>query len=394
VPAVTAPPPRRWALRPTGKLSQDDARRHHRSLLLQQLFTAGPASRADLARATGLTRVTVSDLVGELLGETLVEELGTPVGSRVGKPPTLVGLVPDATHVLALDLSGEGVFDGAVVNLDGRVLHRARRDRGGTTGADAVALVLDLVADLRRFADRPVLGLGVGSPGVVADDGTVLGAPNLGWTGLPLAAELGAATGLRVHVANDANAAVLAEHTYGTAHDGDRTAGPDAERGLMLLRLGTGVGAGLVLEGALVRGQRYAAGEIGHVVLDPDGERCACGRNGCLETVVAVPRLRALAANDAANDAADDAADLRLAAAGVRLGAALAPVVGALDLRELVLSGPVELLEGPLRRATEETIRARTLHGDDLLVRTSTLGDDVVLVGAAALVLAGELGVA
>ena len=82
-----------------------------------------------------------------------------------------------------------------------------------------------------------------------------------------------------VFVANDANAAVLGEHTFGDTGDG----------GLMVIRVGTGVGAGLVLEGALLHGHRAAAGEIGHVVVDPDGEPCACSRRGCLETLLAVP---------------------------------------------------------------------------------------------------------
>ncbi len=155
----------------------------------------------------------------------------------------------------------------------------------------------------------------------------------------------------------------------------------------MVLRVGTGVGAGLILEGALLHGARSAAGEIGHVVVDPDGEQCACGRAGCLETLLAVPHLRRrLEQGDRATV---------LARTGEQLGAALAPVVGTLNLHELVLSGPTELLDGPLLEAAAATIRQRTMPviGDELVVRTSTLGDDVVIVGAAVLVLAGELGV-
>ena len=87
-----------------GKLLAEDTRRHHRSLILQHLFAEGPASRADLARATGLTRVTVSDLVGALISDGLLGELGAPAENRVGKPPTLVGLLPDSAHIVALDL--------------------------------------------------------------------------------------------------------------------------------------------------------------------------------------------------------------------------------------------------------------------------------------------------
>lgn len=364
-------------LRPRGKLLQEDTRRHHRSLLLQQLFREGPASRADLARTSGLTRVTVSDLVGQLVEEGLIEELGAPVESRVGKPPTLVGLAADATHIVAVDLSGDDRVTGAVLTLLGDVRERHELAIAGRRGAEAVDLVHRLVRELVGRTTRPVLGIGVGTPGVVDHDGTVVDAPNLGWSGTTLAAGLREAFGLPVFVANDANTAVLGEHTFGDARDG----------GLMLLRIGTGVGAGLVLGGALLHGHRAAAGEIGHVVVDPAGATCACGRRGCLETLLAVPHLRErIAASDH---------DTALTEVGEQLGAALAPVVGTLNLHEVVLSGPAELLDGPLREAADRTIRARTMPvtGDELVVRTSTLGEDVVLVGAAVLVLAGQLGV-
>ena len=365
-------------LRPSGKLLQEDARRHHRALLLQRLFRDGPASRADLARTTALTRVTVSDLVGEMLADGLVEELGAPVESRVGKPPTLVGVAADSTHIVALDLSPDDRILGAVVNLAGRVVSRTQLALKGRHGTAAQDLVHQLADDLIAQTTRPVLGIGVGSPGVVDARGVVLDAPNLGWHGTALAESLRARTGVPVFVANDANTAALGEHTYGAADSG----------GLMVLRIGTGVGAGLILEGSLLHGHRAAAGEIGHVVVDPRGDLCACGRTGCLETFLAEPHLRRRLAAAASPQR-------MLTETGKRLGAALAPVIGTLNLHELVLSGPTELLDGALRDAVEKTIRDRTMPviGDELVVRTSTLGDDVVLVGAAVLVLAGELGV-
>ena len=172
-------------LRPRGKLLQEDARRHHRSLLLQQLFRDGPASRADLARASGLTRVTVSDLVGEMLSEGFVTELGAPAESRVGKPPTLVGLAADSHHVIGLDLSETDRMSGAVVNLAGTVLARHEVHVDGAQGEQAVQLVLRLAAELVAMTERPVIGIGVGSPGVVDTTGTVIDAPNLAWTDTP-----------------------------------------------------------------------------------------------------------------------------------------------------------------------------------------------------------------
>jgi predicted NBD/HSP70 family sugar kinase len=229
------------------------------------------------------------------------------------------------------------------------------------------------------MTDRPVLGVGVGSPGVVDEHGTIVDAPNLAWSGTPLAASLSSALGVPVFVANDANTAVLGEHTFGESGDG----------GLLVLRVATGVGAGLVVGGQLLHGHRGAAGEIGHVVIDPDGELCACSRVGCLETVLALPRLRRRLDQPGA-----DRVEV-LTQVGEQLGIALAPVVGMLNLHEIVLTGPTDLLDGPLREAADRTIRARVMpvSSEGLTVRTSTLGEDVVIIGAAVLVLSGQLGV-
>jgi predicted NBD/HSP70 family sugar kinase len=368
------------ALRPTTKVLPEHARQHNRSLVLQSLFHTGPMSRADLARETGLTRVTVSDLVAGLLAEELVEELGFRAESRVGKPATLVGLRSDAANILCLDLSDEACMIGAVSDLSGAMLHRRRVPLRGRTGEAAYDGLSALCRELVSLAERPVLGVGVGSPGVVDPDGTILEAPNLGWVGLPLAARLSEDIGLPVHVANDANAAALGELTFGGA----------GGSGLMVIAVGKGLGAGLLLDGALHRGHHYAAGEIGHVMVDQRGDACACGRRGCLETILAAPALRARI--DGLDRKATDSA---LAAVGRRLGAALALIVSALDLREVVLSGPADLLGGPLRDAALSEIRKRAMPvvGNDLDLRMAHLGEDVVLAGAAVLVLSGQLGV-
>jgi predicted NBD/HSP70 family sugar kinase len=346
-------------------------------MLLQHLFADGPASRADLARSSGLTRVTVSDLVAELLDEGLVTELGAPTESRVGKPPTLVGLVPDAKHVVAVDLSVDDQVAGAVLTLTGDVISRDARPLRGLRGERALAVVRDFAASLTSSSSRPLLGVGVATPGVVSREGDVLAAPNLDWFDVPLAETLTNALDVPVYVANDANTAVMGEYTFGGG----------AEGGLMLVRLSTGVGAGVVLGGTLVHGRGGAAGEIGHVTVDPAGDECACGRRGCLETYVAVPRLRRRIADG------ETTADV-IADAGRRLGAALAPVVATLNLGEVVLSGPSDLV-APLAEVAAAAVRERVMpvSADDFDVRVTKLGDDGVLVGATGLVLAGELGV-
>jgi predicted NBD/HSP70 family sugar kinase len=367
------------ALRQGGKVLPEHARGHNRSLLLQTLFHQGAMSRADLSRETGLTRVTISDLVSQLIADGFVAEMGVREASGPGKPAILVDLDRAGHRIVGIDLSGSDSFIGAVLTLDGDIV--ARREVPVVTDGDVVGAVVQLARDLVGDAHAPVLGIGVGTPGIIDDDGVILSAPNLRWVGFDLEGALRDALGLPVLVANDANAAVLAEYTFGGAGDD-----------VLLVKVGRGVGSGLLASGQPMRGAHFAAGEIGHVTVGTDGgPLCVCGKVGCLEAWLAVPALtdRLAAASD------DDAREGVLRDAGERLGIALAPIVGVLDVSEVVLSGPPELLDGPLSQATVETLRARTLaeFHDGVRVRMTEQGQDIVLRGAAVMVLSGQLGV-
>ena len=217
-----------------------------------------------------------------------------------------------------------------------------------------------------------MLGVGVGTPGVVDGRGVVLDAHNLHWAGVDLTGILRRKLDLPVYVANDANTAVLAEYTFGGTTAAD----------LMLLRIGTGVGAGLVVGGALVQGHAWAAGEIGHVVVDPAGVPCACGRTGCLETILAAPHLRR----------GRPSARRPSAPCSARCSRRWSPrsTCTRSCSRDRPTCSTANCAKRSTRRSGERVMAASSA---DLVVRMSPLGDDVVLVGAAVLVLSGELGV-
>ncbi|MDQ0726203.1 ROK family transcriptional regulator [Microbacterium sp. W4I20] len=366
-------------LRSRSKVLPEHARGHNRALVLQTLYHAGAMSRADLSRETGLTRVTISDLVAEFIADGIVIEMGVREAVGPGKPPILIDIDRIGHQILGLDLSGPSAFEGAVLSLDGDVLERREVTRPDSPDGEAVyAATLDLARSLVEASTQPLLGVGIGTPGVVRPDGLVLSSPNLGWSNFPLEAKLSADLDLPVLARNDANAAVLAEYTFG-----------DAKADFMLIKLGRGVGAGLITGSQPLLGSRFAAGEIGHVVVGTDGgPRCACGKDGCLEAWLSVSRMReALAADPEAHDEI-------LRDSGTRMAIAIAPIVAALDLSEVVLSGPADLLDGILIDAAIETLHARTLEGvfEDVVVRR-THQDDIVLRGAAVMVLSGQLGV-
>jgi predicted NBD/HSP70 family sugar kinase len=364
----------------TSKATPADARPRNRILLLQALHAEGPQSRADLARQSGLTPTTVSAVTAELIGDGLIAEVGRKASSSAGKPATLLGVEPDGRHVIALDLSDDEVIGAAVVNLAGKVVARRSQARNGETGKKAAAAIVRLARDMARSLDRPLLGVGCATPGIVDDHGVVLTAAHVKWTDEPLAAKLTAALNVPCYVANDANAAVLAE--YGSLET--------TTENLLLVRVGGGVGAGVVIGGELFVGEHFAAGEIGHVVVDDEGALCKCGKRGCLEAVVSAPllaqRLNGVGESDRAR---------HLEFSGRHLGIVLATLVGALNLSQIVLSGPMDLLDDRFRIAAIETIRNRTFPtvGQHVTIRFSSLGDDGVLLGAAALVLRNELGI-
>jgi predicted NBD/HSP70 family sugar kinase len=153
------------------------------------------------------------------------------------------------------------------------------------------------------------------------------------------------------------------------------------------VHVGRGVGCGIVTGGRRVSGAHHAAGEIGHVTVGTDGgEDCPCGKRGCLETWLSIPRLRAALDTPDGGEAVE--------AGGERLGVALAPIVAALDLSEVVLAGPEELL-APVLPVLERTLARRLLTDPDapLSVRLAASPEDIVLRGAAAVVLWDQLGV-
>lgn len=369
-----------------GRAHPTEARAHNRAVVLQHLFQSGPESRAELARTTGLTRVTMSALVEDLMNEGLVIELGREDRpGKVGKRATLVGLSEETWQIAAINLTNDGVLSGAILTLGGRIVHRLQEKSSLPQAEAGIDALTNFSRKVVAAADCQILGVGVSSPGIITPDGRVEQAPNRGWYDVPLAHILEKRLSLPVHVANDANCAALAEYTFGGARG----------EGLLRILIGHGVGAGIVAAGALMQGGENAAGEIGHVTImdDRDGpdsplgpaQLCACGRYGCLETVLSEPALRR------AGDAV-----ATLTAIGTRLGTLLAPIIATLNISEVIVSGPGELLEGALLSAADTTIRERTLPRShrSLRVRLSTLGHDGPLQGAAVLVLSGRLGIA
>ncbi len=387
------------------KATRQQTKDHNTRLILKTLFDNDSLSRADIARVTRLTRPTVSNIVADLIDAQLVLETG--IGpSAGGKPPILLEVNYDAHHMLAVDL-GSRDYRAARINLRGEIVHRIeQRGNGGQNGEEALAQTIRMIDEILAADDTPVLGLGLGAPGVIVPStGMVRNAVNLGWYNVPVRTLLEARYDLPVYVVNDSHAAALAEYTFGGERENDN---------LILLKVSQGIGAGIILGGRPFSGDGYGAGEIGHLVVQAAGSRCTCGNHGCLETIAGT-RAILRRAGEALHTADVDATAMELswsefaqrhtagerplvevvAETGRYLGVALAGLVAGFNVETIVIAGRVTDVGDSLLEAARTEARRRALPSmvDETIIRYSPLGVEMVLLGCSALVLQQELGI-
>ena len=377
------------------RATHQQTRTFNQQLVLRALHDESPLSRADLARLTGLTRTSVGDLVGTLIDDGLIEEAGRGQSSG-GKSPILLRVAPDGRHLIGLDL-GEAQFSGAVVNLRGEILRSIHLPLEGRNGDAAVALVIQLVDALRADDQSPLLGVGIGAPGIIdTSTGTVRWSVNLNWAELRLGPLLAQRYGVPVVVANDSHAAALAELTF------FRRPRPN---NLIVIKVGRGVGAGIILNGQLFQGDGYGAGEFGHIPTGSAGAPCRCGREGCLETTASMRALvdAAGAVEPSITDESGLVAAFLAGVAGIRrivldaareLGVAIGWLIGVLNVRHVLLVGPVAQLGddwlGEVRQYARSSVLS--LLARDTQIEFGHVHDDVVVLGASALLMEHQLG--
>lgn len=334
---------------PGGPAAARHVRQHNLELVLREVADREPVARARVAERTGLTRGTVSSLVEELLAAGLVTELAAERGGT-GRPANPLQLNRDGPAGLGVEIGVDQV-GACVVDLSGavRAARTAPSQHRSLPPAAGLARAAELARQVTAEAGLPLLGAGVALPGVVGPDGVLQRAPNLPrWVDVAVGEQLADLLGrIPVRPGNEADFAALAELWFGGPHtDFVHVSG------------GIGVGAGIVLGGELFRGPGGRAGELGHVVVDPDGPVCSCGGRGCLERAAGQEALlRATGAADV--EALVDAPGAALPTAGRALGVALAGAVHLLDVRTVVLGGLFARLGEPLRAAVDAELRAR-----------------------------------
>ncbi|MDP2710114.1 MAG: ROK family transcriptional regulator [Solirubrobacteraceae bacterium] len=375
-----------------GSGSLESLRERNRRQLLDALRRRGSASRAELARLTGLSRSTVSTLASELQASGLVVEREPDERvSQQGRPPTLLTLDRSAGLVLGIDFGHEHVHV-AIADLSRTIIAERTAsldvDRSAARALDiAVQLAGEVLAAADVESDR-VLGAGVGLSGPIdVASGTVHSGKILpGWAGVRPADELAARLGLHVHLDNDANLGALAEVTLG--------AGIGARDAIYLMVSG-GVGAGLILGGELYRGSGGTAGELGHMLVDESGPICRCGNRGCLEMMAGGRAIIALLRSShgadltldevmALADEGDSGARRAIADAGRVLGGSIAALVNAFNPELVIVGGVVsaadDVLLDPLREAVDRY--AIPSAAADVRITRGVLGERAEVLGA------------
>jgi glucokinase-like ROK family protein len=385
------------------KATQQHTKEHNRNLVLKTISGRESISRAETSRVTSLTRTTVSEIVAELIAEGLVREVG--IGrSRGGKSPILLSLVADSRHVIGLDLAYDK-FSGAIINLRGEISRLVDEPIPSADGDAALASVYEVLDKLVGLARRPLVGIGVGTPGLVdASRGVVVNAVNLNWKNLPLGQLLQDRYHLPVAVLNDSQAAAVGEHTFGEDHK--------PESNLIVINVRHGIGAGIIINGQLFHGDGGGAGEIGHVVVVREGGLpCRCGNMGCLETVAStravVQRAQMLARHsemsplaaapqditferlEQAFAAGDPLARQVVLEAGRFMGMAISSLVGTLNIRKILIAGDITRFGKPFLDSVKDTMSQTTLARliQDTEVEFDRLDRKEILLGASASIL-------
>ncbi|GAB2852843.1 ROK family transcriptional regulator [Actinocorallia aurea] len=377
--------------------SPEEIRRHNLGTLLRHVHLSGPASRAALAERMGLNRSTIMALTSDLTAAGLVTEELPKTTRKAGRPSLVVRPESDRVYVLALDVGADRLVV-ARVGLGGTVLDRADVRSGGSHDADDVIAALAATGRrLVRDAEDGALcvGVGVAFSGIVRqEDGVVRHGPNIGWVDVPLGTELTRrmALGLRVCVGNDANLAALAERARGAG------AGLDD---IIYLHGDVGIGGGVIVGGRLLGGEGGYGGEIGHMVVNPGGRPCGCGSRGCLESEAGELALIALAGRSGegaagrraverivdAADRGDASARDALHQVGDWLGYGVANLINIFNPSMVIFGGVLrEIYMGAAAQVRSRlAIDGLTAARESVRLRTSALGEEATLMGAAEL---------
>jgi len=247
----------------------------NKTLVLEKVMNEAPISRAYIAKELGLNKGTVSSLVSELIDEHLVFETG-PGESSGGRRPVMLTFNKDAGYAIGVDL-GVNYILSILTDLKGNVVREIYQHITNTEYEHVFSIIKKSINDLIESApDSPygIIGIGIGVPGIVNNQGEILIAPNLHWENVQLKEQIEKTFNLPVVIENEANAGAYGEKLFGAGKDFNN---------MIYVSAGIGIGVGIIIDGELYTGNNGYSGEMGHTIIMVDGKKCSCGSVGCWE---------------------------------------------------------------------------------------------------------------
>lgn len=368
--------------------NQQIVKKNNKALVLQLIIEKEPLSRADIAQVSGLHKATVSSLVNELLEEELIFESG-PGESSGGRRPVILHFNKVAGYAIGIDIGVNYVLC-VLTDLKGNILIEKNQVVNRTPYPTIINTVQNMIQSL--IDEMPdsrygIVGIGVGVPGIVTKEGSVLLAPNLGWTNIQLKTDLEELFHVPVIIENEANAGAFGEQQFGAGQD---------YQNVIYISAGIGIGVGIIINKELYQGRNGFSGEMGHMIIDINGKRCSCGSRGCWETYASEHALLEMA-----GEYTDTLESLiHLAAKGDKavkdlfqkignyLGYGINNIINTFNPDQVIVGNRLALAKDWIEEPIRDTIKNHTLtyHQHEMQLDFSGLGKYSTVLGVSAFV--------
>jgi glucokinase-like ROK family protein len=366
--------------------NQQVVKKNNKALVLQLVMEKEPISRADISQVSGLHKTTVSSLVNELIEEELIFESG-PGESSGGRRPVILHFNKIAGYAIGIDI-GVNYILCVLTDLKGNILIEKNESVNRTPYTKIMSKVQSMIQSI--IEEMPgskygIVGIGVGVPGIVNKQGSILLAPNLGWTNIQLKKDLEEVFQVPVVIENEANAGAVGEQQFGAGQD---------FQNIIYISVGIGIGVGIILNKDLYQGKNGYSGEMGHMIIDLNGKPCSCGSRGCWEAYASENALLDLANSDSLEalidlaDNRDENAQRLFGEIGAYLGYGINNIINTFNPDQVILGNRLALAKQWIEQPIRTTIEDHTLshHQNEMQINFSQLGKYSTALGMSAFV--------
>ncbi|WP_421385469.1 ROK family transcriptional regulator [Bacillus salacetis] len=367
--------------------NQQIVKKNNKALVLQLIMEKEPISRADISQVSGLHKATVSSLVNELLQEELIYESG-PGASSGGRRPVILHFNKVTGYAIGLDI-GVNYVRSVMTDLKGNIVNERNEIVKETPYPAILHLVQSMIQSLmdEMPASRyGIVGIGVGVPGIINKEGSVLLAPNLHWKNIDLKKDLEEMFHVPVIIENEANAGAFGEQQFGAGQD---------FKNIIYISAGIGIGVGIILNMELYQGSNGFSGEMGHMIIDMNGKKCSCGSNGCWEAYASEHALLEMTENEDSlesliqrADDGDEKAKALFEKIGYYLGFGINNIINTFNPDQVIIGNRLAMAKEWIQDPIRQTVENHTLafHQQEVQLEFSHLKNYSTALGVSAFV--------